>query len=359
MMLIISAIITIPLLLFARSILVRMGAGRVVPLATSYAQIIFIGTTLIFWAHVANALLRAEGDVRRAMYAGMGGALLNIVLDPIFIYTLRLGVPGAAWASVISMLVSSSLLFYWVCIKRDTYISLTLRYFRFKKQIIRDILRVGLPASIMQIALAISVLFLNMIAVRAGGTDGVAVYTTAWRVRLLGVLPLFGIATAVTSVTGAAFGAHEYDKLDTAYMYAVKIGVIIELIAALVTYILAVQITSLFTIAQEATRIAGDIVISIRIICIYYPAAALGIFSSAMFQGIGKGTHSLIVTVFRTVILLTPLAYLFAITFRMQLPGIWWGMVVGNTVGATLAFIWARYTINRLKNKDRIAPSES
>lgn len=352
LMLVISTVITIPFFFLAHTIFVRMGAGRVVPLATSYAQIIFIGATLIFWTHVASALLRAEGDVRRAMYAGMGGAVLNIVLDPIFIYTLRLGVAGAAWASVISMLMASSLLFYWVCLKRDTYITVTLRNFRFNKHILRDILRVGLPASVMQIAMAFSVLLLNMIAVRAGGTDGVAVYTTGWRVALFAALPILGMATAVTSVTGAAFGANEYYKLKTAYMYAIKIGVVIEIVLASVTYVLAVQITSLFTMAQEATRIAGDIITFIRIMCIYYPAAAFGILSSAMFQGIGKGINSLIVTIFRTVLLVTPLAYFFAITLRMSLPGIWWGIVVGNIAGATFAFIWARLIINRMKDKN-------
>lgn len=354
MMLVTSIVITIPFFFLAHTIFARVGAGRVAPLATSYAQIIFIGTILIFWTHVANALLRAEGNVRRAMYAGMGGAVLNIVLDPIFIYTLRLGVAGAAWASVISMFISSSLLFYWVCIRRDTYISVTLRNFRFNKPILRDILRVGLPASIMQIAMAFSVFLMNMIAVKAGGTDGVAVYTTGWRVAMFAALPLLGMATAVTSVTGAAFGANEYDKLDAAYMYALKIGVVIEIVVASVTYVLAAQITALFTMAQEAARIAGDMIAFIRIMCIYYPAAAFGILSSAMFQGIGKGINSLIVTIFRTVILITPLAYLFAITLRMHLPGIWWGIVVGNIAGATIAFTWARLIINRLKNKNGI-----
>ncbi|MCK4941838.1 MATE family efflux transporter, partial [candidate division WOR-3 bacterium] len=187
-----------------------------------------------------------------------------------------------------------------------------------------------------------------------GGTDGVAVYTTGWRVAMFAALPLLGMATAVTSVTGAAFGANEYDKLDAAYMYALKIGVVIEIVVASVTYVLAAQITALFTMAHEAARIAGDMIAFIRIMCIYYPAAAFGILSSAMFQGIGKGINSLIVTIFRTVFLITPLAYLFAITLRMHLPGIWWGIVVGNIAGATIAFTWARLIINRMKNKNGI-----
>jgi Na+-driven multidrug efflux pump len=200
----------------------------------------------------------------------------------------------------------------------------------------------------MQITMAFSVFLLNLIAVRVGGTDGVAVFTTGWRVTMFASLPLLGMATAVTSVTGAAFGAHAYDKLDSAYMHAIKIGVIIELAVASVTFILAPQITSLFTMSREATRIAHDLIVFVRTMCIYYPAAAFGILSSAMFQGIGKGVYSLTITMIRTIILVVPLTYLFAISLGMQLPGIWWGIVVGNTIGATIAFSWALYTIKGL-----------
>ncbi|MGD8978848.1 MAG: MATE family efflux transporter [candidate division WOR-3 bacterium] len=348
LMFITAIVVAVPFFFLINVIFAQMGAGHVTPLATSYARIMFLGTILIFFAHVASALLRAEGDVRRAMYAMMGGAVLNILLDPVFIYTLGLGVAGAAWASVIAMSVSSTILFYWVCIKQNTYVSIELKNFRFDKVILSDILRVGLPASVMQITMAFSVFLLNLIAVRVGGTDAVAVFTTGWRVTMFATLPLLGIATAVTSVTGAAFGAGAFGKLDLAYTHAIKLGLFIELAVASVTFIFAPQITSLFTMSEEAMRIAHDLVVFVRTMCIYYPAAAFGILSSAMFQGIGKGIYSLAVTTVRTIVLVVPLTYLFAISFGMQLPGIWWGIVAGNTIGATLAFTWARHTIKTL-----------
>jgi putative MATE family efflux protein len=351
MMLITSVVVTIPFFFLIDTIFVRMGANQVTPLATFYARIMFLGTVIIFFAHVASALLRAEGDVRRAMYAMMGGAGLNILLDPVFIYILRFGVAGAAWASVISMFVSSSVLFYWVCIKQDTYVAMRLKGFRFSQNILSDILRVGLPASIMQITMSFSVFLLNLIAVKVGGTDGVAVFTTGWRVTMFASLPLLGMATAVTSVTGAAFGAREFQKLDTAYMYAIKTGIRIEIVVALVTFIFAPQITSLFTLSQEAQRIAHDLIIFVRTMWVYYPAAALGILSSAMFHGIGKGLYSLIITMVRTIVFVAPLAYLLAIVLNLRLPGIWWGIVIGNTIGAAIAFYWARHIITRLTDR--------
>jgi putative MATE family efflux protein len=357
LMLISSLVFTLPFFILASRIFTAMGAGPVTPLATSYARIIFAGTLLFFFSNVVGSLLRAEGDVKRAMYAIVLGSALNIVLDPIFIYTLKLGVPGAAWATLISAGVSALFLFYWTCIKKDTYVAFCLRGFTFAKNILNDILKVGIPASFQQLAMALTAFFFNLIAVKVGGTDGVAIYTTGWRVVMVGVLPLIGIAMAVVSVTGAAFGAKDYKKLDTAWRYAVKIGFFIELAVAALTFLFAHQIAWLFTSTAEGLRIRAEMVNFLRISCVFYPTVSFGMLSSSMFQGTGKGVNALIVTVFRTILLAVPLAYLFAIVLKWNLTGLWWGIVAGNISGALIAFTWARIYVNSLKNKPQPATS--
>jgi putative MATE family efflux protein len=348
LMLIVCIVTMVPFFIFIEAIFRKMGAGAISPVAASYSRIILAGAIVIFFSNNAGALLRAEGDVKRAMFAMMIGAGLNIVLDPIFIYTFKLGVPGAAWATLISLCVTGCMLFYWICIKRDTYVTITMRNFRFDRHIILDILKVGLPSSMQQLSMAFSVFILNMIVVRAGGTDGIAVYTTGWRVAMFAILPVIGIATAVTSVSGAAYGGRDYCKLGIAHGYAVRIGVFIELGIAAVTYILAPQITQLFTRTQEAARIAGDLVVFLRILFVFYPMISLGMLSSAMFQGIGRGLYSLIATIVRTIILVVPIAYCLALVLNIGLPGVWWGLVIGNSMGALLTFTWARLYIRHL-----------
>ncbi len=348
LMIITSIAISVPLFLAAPSMFTAMGAGPVADVASSYARVLFAGSLVFFFSNIASALMRAEGDVKRAMYAMMLGAGLNIILDPIFIYGLDLGVSGAAWATLISLFVSSTFLFRWLFIKKVTFIHISFRRFRFKKVITKDIFRVGIPASVQQMAMAFSMFLLNLIAVKVGGTDGVAVYTTGWRVAMFAILPLLGIATAVTSVTGAAFGAHDYKKLNTAHMYAIKIGLIIEFSVGLLTFLFAPQIAGLFTLAEETVRIRQDLIIFLRLMCIYYPTSALGILSSSMFQGTGKGIYSLTVTLIRAVVLAVPLAYIYAVFFDIGLEGVWWGIVSGNVIAGFIAIIWARFFIRRL-----------
>ena len=362
-MLLAAVVFTIPLFIFAENILLRLGAGRTIGMALSYAKIMFAGTTIVFFVHIAATILRSEGDARRAMFAMTLGSGMNIVLDPIFIYTLRLGVAGAAWATILSLFVTSVILFKWLFLKKNTYISFSFRGFRFKREIVRDIFRVGLPASAQQLSMAFTMLIINLILVRVGGTDGVAVYTTGWRVATIAILPLLGIATAVVSVSGAAFGQRAFTKLNAAFMYALKIGVFIEVFIAISTWLLSPQITAMFTQAEAAARIADDLVVFLRIMCLFYPAAAFGMFSSSVFQATGKGVNALIVTIIRTVLLTPALSLVFAFILDMGLVGIWLGIVGGNTVGAAVAFFWAKAHIRSLmaaaaKNKENVLSSQ-
>jgi Na+-driven multidrug efflux pump len=168
---------------------------------------------------------------------------------------------------------------------------------------------------------------------------------------MIAVLPLLGIATAVVSVTGAAYGANEYDKLKSSFLYAVKIGLIIELIIALITFLFASQITGAFPLPDDEHRdfILQELPQYFQIVAIFYPGVAFGMMSSSMFQGTGKGSYALIVTIVRAVILGTMLPAIFAIGFDMGISGVWWGLVGGNIIGSMLAFTWGVLYVRKLQ----------
>lgn len=342
LMAILAAVIAIPLFVFAGPIFQAIGAGGTTPLAVAYAQIMFGGTFIIFFPSVANAILRAEGDAKRAMYAMAFGSGLNIVLDPIFIYVLGLGVAGAAWASVLSMGATSLFMMNWMFLRKDTYVRFAFRGFRFEGAVLRDIFRVGLPASVMFLTMSFMVFIMNLIIVNFGGTDGVAIFATGWRVVTLATLPVIGIGTAIVTVAGAAFGSGEYKRLDIAYMYAIRLGLMIEVLAAIAVFVLASQIALAFTWAEDAARIGPGLVQFLVITTLTYPAVAFGPASSSLFQGVGKGMSALVVTIVRTVVLMPPLALFFAYFAGLGLSGVWWGIVLANALGASVAFIWAR-----------------
>ena len=160
-------------------------------MASLYGKIIFGGSILLFFTNVANAILRSEGDTKRAMYAMIFGSVLNIILDPIFIYTLDFGVSGAAWATVISMGVTAVIMVNWLFFRKDTYITFDFKDFHFEKGILMDIFRVGVPASVQQTSMALMMLVMNVIIIAVSDTDGVAVYTVGWRVVTIANRPSY------------------------------------------------------------------------------------------------------------------------------------------------------------------------
>ncbi len=350
-MLIISILFMIPFFTIAEPIFAAMGAGRTTQMAVTYAQILATGTIFIFFSFMATSILRAEGDAKRAMVAMVLGGVINVILDPIFIYTFGLGVPGAAWATVISMSIPAILLCYWLFLKKDTYVTTTLRGFHLDKKIIKDILQVGLPASVMQLSMAIMMIMINLILNSVGGIDGIAVFSAGWKVVTIATMPLLGMATAVVSVIGAAYGAKDYKKLKIANIYSIKIGLIMELAIAISTFFLAPYIAMAFTQGEGSERISADLTTLLQIICIFYPTSALGIASAAVFQGMGKGIYSLVVTLFRTIILIPPIAWLFSVTLNLGIQGIWWGIVASNITAGMTGFILATLYIRKITKK--------
>ena len=353
--LIIAVFFSILLYFLSEPLLSIIGAGESLPYAVAYGKIIFAGSITIFFINVGTAILRGEGDAKRAMYAIVTGTLLNIILDPFFIYTFKLGVEGAAYATILSMAITTFILIYWLFFKKNTYVDFRLKNFRFKKYIIIDIFKVGVPASIQQLSMSVTMFIINIIIINVAqaGFSGVSVYTIGWRVVMLAILPLLGLATAIITVTGAAYGAKKYDKLKTGFLFSAKFGLLTEILIAFLIFILAPFITLLFTTGEGLPGLRSDIESFIKISCFFYPGAALGIVSSAMFQGAGKGLYSLIATLLRTIILSPILAIIFCCVFSMGLTGVWWGLVVANLIGSIVSFSWANLFIRNLflKNK--------
>ena len=353
--------VSLPFIPFLKPVFTSMGAsGEATTMAVDYARILFFGATFIFFANIGNAILRGEGDTKRAMYALVFSSVLNIVLDPIFIYTLDMGISGAAWATLVSMVLAAILFFFWMFVTRDTFVNLRRRDFQPDRKILREILGIGIPSSVAMLSMSFSVFLLNVIIVRVGGTNGVAVFTTGWRIVSFGTLPLLGIAAGVTAVTAAAYGARDPNKLEIAFMYAVKIGIVIELVAGAVIFIFAPQITSVFTYSEEARVLAGDITTFLRYTALFYPSVPLGMLTSALFRGINQGMNSLIVTLIRTVVLQVSIAYLLGITMGYGLEGVWSGIVAGNLIaGIAITFPWGRLSIRRFRQQVEISQPET
>lgn len=349
-----SIIAPIILLPFLKDILIIMGAGDSLQAGLDYGYIVFGFVFVILFSSVAAAVLRSEGDVKRAMNAMALTSILNIIIDPIFIYTFNMGMAGAAVATIISALISCIVLAYWLWIKKDTYLCLEWKSFKYNSSILKEIFKVAIPSTAENFVMSILGLIMNVMLVIVGGTVAVAVYTAGMRILQLFMIPLIGLGTAILTVTGAAYGSHNYKKLEIGFNYTIILGFIISAALVLIMYIFAPQIALIFTYTSSSADLTIQITEVLRVLCLFLLILPVGIVSSMTFQGVGRGLTSLIITVFRSLIFEAIFAYLFGIMFGWGLVGMYFGVVFGGALGSLLAFIWAKIFLARFK-KDSIA----
>lgn len=343
-----SIIIPIIIILFLDDILIFMrGSGAALDDSLIYGTIIFAGMFFMIVPMVLSSILRAEGDVKRPMYSMIATALLNIVLDPIFIYIFGWGVAGAAWASILSSGISALIMSYWIWIKKDTF--LRINHFKYNSGILKDILSISLPATSENILMSLFIVYINMTLTTVSGTVAVACYASALKVNHMTLIPLQGISTALLTVAGASFGACDYDKLKTAFNYSNNMGLIISIILVAITIALAPEIARLFSYTAQSASLEPKIAIVIQIFNLFAVVYVWGNNATSMFQGIGKGLTSLMITFGRTLFVEIIFIYLFTYTLNMGEFGVYLGIIVGCLTASLIALIYSKYYLSKIR----------
>lgn len=346
---IVSVIFTILIEGFMVPILQFMGAGDTIQYAMDYSYIIFGFLFIFVYSGVASAIFRSEGDMKRSTIVIAITVVLNIILDPIFIYILNLGIAGAAWATVISATMSCVIMSYWIWGNKDLCLDLSLKNFDYQTSLMVDTLQVAIPSTLENIVFSALAIIINSMLVLAAGTTAVAVYTASMRIVQLAMIPLIGLGTAVLTVAGVAYGAHNYKNLKTAHSYSIKVGFLISIIPGAIMFVFSSPIATIFSYTAASTSLSPQIATAISVLSLFVLAIPHGTMSSMMFQGVGKGTYSLLITLLRSLILETVFAYLFCFTFGWGLTGIYAGVVFGCFVGGIIGYVWAKLFIRRFK----------
>ncbi|MDR3290575.1 MAG: polysaccharide biosynthesis C-terminal domain-containing protein, partial [Methanobrevibacter sp.] len=299
---------------------------------------------------VAYGIFRAEGNVTKATYGMLIGAVINMILDPIFIYTMNLGVFGAGLASILSLAFVSLLLIYWF--KKESYVDFSLKNFNFQLGLIKKILSVGIPAGIEMLIVAFVNLFINSLLLLVGDIQGVAVYNAGWRVIMTAFVVPMAIGMSTVAVTGANYGAGKFENLKVIYNYTIKFGLLIVTLMAIFIFVFAPQISYLFAYLPELVDVRSLLTEFLRVTCLFYFFIPLGITASSVFQGVGKGFSSLIITIIRLLLFEMVFAYILAIVCGFGQYGVWYGTILGNGIGSIFGYFYARRYINRLNKKE-------
>lgn len=352
LLLLLTIFSTILILIFQEPILNLMGAeGTTKELAMTYGTIVFSGTFAFMFSNGLSGIFRGEGDMKRTTIIMAISSILNMILDPIFIYLLDFKIAGAAIATVLSSFISALVIIYWLLIKKDTYVDIIFKNFKLKWNIIKKILSVGIPASLEMMIMASSIFIFNTIISGIGGSDGVAIFSTGQRLIFFSMVPLMAIASTIVTVVGSAYGAKNVDYMSRAHLYGIKLGVIIGFIMTVIFMLFSNQLAYIFTYSPQTAYLHGPIANFLLITSLAFIFIPLGMSSSTFYQGLGKGSTSLFFTILREILLALPFVYLLTIYFNFGLTGAWFGLIIGRSLAGIINFTFARYTVSKLRKE--------
>ena len=254
----------------------------ILPYTRDYMRIILLGAPWMAGSLVLNNQLRYQGNAMYAMIGIVSGAVLNIALDPLLIFTFGLGVAGAGWATIISQLVSFCILY--IGCNKGSNIRIRLRNIRLKRFYLKMIIQGGLPSLARQCLASFAAIFLN----RAAGSyndAAVAAMSIVQRIMMFGASTVIGFGQGFQPVCGFNFGAGLYQRVRQGFWFCIKVSLFFLTVASVVMFIFAPIMISWF---QSDPEVIGCGALALRFQCISFPAQSWIVMSNMMEQSIGR-----------------------------------------------------------------------
>lgn len=310
---------------------------EIIEMTTTYLAIVLGISMPIFVQINIEKTLQATGDMFYPMVIQLTGAITNIILDPIMIFGLfgfpKMGVAGAAVATVTGQILS--LIFSLIVIfkKKDHKVTVRIRGFKFDKAILREIYRVGFPSMIMQSIGSVLNFCLNLILIRFSN-DAVFVLGAYYKLQSFVFMPVFGLTHGLMPIMGFNFGARNKERMKSSIKYGMMIAVTIMTVGLLIFELIPQLLLQIFNPSAEIISIGT---VAFRLIALCFIPAAIGITASTLFQALGMGTKSLWVSILRQLVLILPLAYFFS---NFGLNYVWLAFPLAESIALIVACIF-------------------
>lgn len=270
----------------------------------------FLSLGIILFS-IYEKLLQSTGKTIYSTIAQIAGALTNIVLDPIFIFGWlglpQMGVAGAAYATVIGQMVSmfTAMFFHY---KKNTEVENGLKYLKLDVNVVKEIYAIGFPAIIMQALMSVMTYGVNIIF-GAVSTAAVTAYGIFYKVQQFIFFAGFGLRDAITPIVAFNYGMGNQSRVKQARFYGIFYTEVIMLAGTIVLQVFASPLTAVFGLSAETAKLC---VLAMRIISVGFLCAGANIALQGIFQALGCGISSLIVSLLRLLVVVLPLAYLFS-----------------------------------------------
>lgn len=346
-----SLIVTVLGMIFARQLLELTGVeGEMLTMGVAYLRILFIGSIFVNFAQASNMILRAEGEVARAMWIMGGGAVLNIVLAPLFILALRergLGIEGAAIATVISEIILAFVMLWWFIKKEKTARIVKLA---FSRNILSEVLKVGSSSFLMQVLVLVQQAIMYRCAASWGGSEWQVLFGAALRIQSFAFIPLFGLSTAFQPVVGTSFGADQFHRVRKIMMTFCGGATVISLLFWIPVMLAPEASLSLFITDPE---IVARGVTDFRIFFAPYLMMGVMIIVITFFQALGKSGQAALLVIARPIILFIPLVLTVPHLAGLGIHGVWVACALTDVVVPIVGIALMAHVMRTLPRNDK------
>lgn len=306
----------------------------IVNYGTQYMTIITVVSVGIFMQVTLERLLQATGKTVYSMITQVTGAVINIILDPILIFGWfgfpRLEVAGAAIATVIGQVIAVILCFYFN-IAKNKELNLNMKGFRPNKRVIGIIYKVGIPSIIMQSIGSVMVFGMNKILLMFSSTAA-AVFGVYFKLQSFVFMPIYGLNNGLIPIAAYNYGARNKHRILSSVKLSISIAVSIMFVGLIIFQTCPAQLLKLFGASNHMLEIG---VPALRIISISFTFAGYCIILSGVFQALGNGMYSLIVSVARQLFGILPVAYLFSQIYGLHM--VWWAIPIAEIISVVLS----------------------
>lgn len=315
---------------------------EVLSMGTSYLKICCVLSFGIVFFSLFEKLLQATG---RSLYSTIGqvaGAVINIILDPIMIYGIgpvpKMGVEGAAYATVIGQIFSAVLLFVFH-IKLNKEFEHGFKYMKPDGKIIKEIYAIGLPAIIAQALMSIMVYVMNLILKFDASAQ--TAYGLFYKVQQFVLFLAFGLRDAITPILAFAYGMRSKKRIQDGMKYGIIFTIGLMILGIFITEVFSGQFAALFNAGSSREYFVG----AMRIISISFLFAGINVAYQGIYQALDGGMESLIISLLRQLVLILPLAGIFSILVRngqMGVSLIWWAFPITEFVACLVGYVFLR-----------------
>ena len=342
---ILSSIIAAIGLIFTEPMLRIFGAtDTILPYAKDYITIILWGSIFFSFAMSSNNLIRAEGNAKVAMATMLIGAILNIILDPIFIFVFKMGVKGAALATVISKFVSFLYVLIYLYSGKSS-LKVKLHHLKPKMHIIIEILTVGSAAFARMVTGSVVAIVVNNSLRIFGGDIAIIIVGILQRVTMFIFMPLFGVVQGMQPIVGFNYGAKKLDRVKETLKLSLITTTAFASFGWLIIELFPLAIISVFTRDAEIIEKGSTIM---RIVISMIPLIGIQIVGAALFQSLGKAVPSLILALLRQVLLFIPLVLILPRVLGLGLWGIWIAYPAADILSVVLTVLFLRSELKKM-----------